>query len=87
MRKPARRHFMYTLELSFDTAEHVRRTGLYIAPAATWIAIVGSRLYQYSESNVDYQGEDVPPWRRGGTHGGIAMWGQRDGFSPERWAF
>ncbi len=87
MRKVALEHFMYTLEIPFDTPERVRRTELYIAPAAAWIAIAGSRLYQYSKSNADYKGEDVSPWWIGGTHGGVVMWEKRDGFSMERWAF
>ncbi len=87
MRKVAREHFMYTLEIPFDTPERVRRTELYIAPAAAWIAIAGSRLYQYSKSNADYKGEDVSPWWIGGNHGGVVMWEKRDGFSIGRWAF
>ena len=87
MRKVAREHFMYTLEIPFDTPERVRRTELYIAPAGAWIAIAGPRLYQYSKSNADYQDEDVSPWWIGGSHGGVVMWEKRDGFSLERWAF
>ena len=87
MRKVAREHFMYTLEIPFDTPERVRRTELYIAPATAWIAIAGPRLYQYSKSNADYKDEDVSPWWIGGTYGGVVLWDKRDGFSIERWAF
>lgn len=87
MRKVAREHFMYTLEIPFDTPERVRRTELYITPAAAWIAIAGPRLYHYSKSNADYQGEDVSPRWIGGSYGGVGMWEKRDGFSLERWAF
>jgi len=87
MRKVAREHFMYTLEIPFDTSERVRRTELYIAPATAWIATAGPRLYQYSKSNADYKDEDVSPWWIGGTYGGVVLWDKRDGFSIERWAF
>ncbi|KAK4998895.1 hypothetical protein LTR66_001956 [Elasticomyces elasticus] len=87
MRKVAQEHFMYTLEVPFDTPERVRRTEHYIAPAAAWIAIAGPRLYQYSRSNADYKDEDVSPWWIGGTYGGVVMWEKRDRFSMERWAF
>lgn len=87
MRKVAREHFMYTLEIPFDTPERVRRAEIYIAPAAAWITIAGPNLYHYSKSNTDYEGEDVSPWWIGGTYGGMVMWEKRDGFSIERWTF
>ena len=87
MRRIAREHFMYTLEIPFDTSERIRRTELYIAPAVAWIDIAGPRLYQFSKSNADYKGEDVSPWWIGGAHGGMVMWDKRDGFSLERWTF
>lgn len=87
MRRIAREHFMYTLEIPFDTPERIRRTELYIAPAVAWIELAGPRLYQFSKANADYRGEDVSPWWIGGKHGGMVMWDKRDGFSLERWAF
>ncbi|KAL2046868.1 hypothetical protein N7G274_000886 [Stereocaulon virgatum] len=87
MRRIAREHFMYTLEIPFDTPDRIRRTELYIAPAVAWIDLAGPRLHQFSESNADYTGEDVEPWWIGRTHGGMVMWDKRDGFSLERWAF
>ena len=87
MRKVAREHFMYTLEIPFDTPERVQRTQLYIAPAAAWIAIAGSKLFQYSKSNTDYKDEDVSPWWIGGSYGGTVIWDKRDGFSMDRWTF
>ena len=87
MRKLAKEHFMYTLEIPFDTPEQVRRTQTYIPPAAGWIAIAGRNLYRYCKSNTDYRGEDVEPWWIGGQYGGTVMWDKRDGFSVVRWTF
>lgn len=88
MRKVAREHFTYTLEVPFDTPARVRRAEIYMKPAAAWINIAGFRLYKYSKANRDYTGEDVAPGWIGGEHdGGTVMWDKRDGFSVERWTF
>lgn len=88
MRQIAREHFLYTLELPFDTPDRVRRVETYIPPAAAWITIAGPNLYSYCKLNSDYTGEDVEPWwLLGDKYGGLVMWDKRDGFSIERWAF
>lgn len=73
MRKVAREHLMYTLEIPFDALERVRRTELYVAPAAAWIAIAGPKLYQYSMSNADYTDKDVLLYWIGGVYGGLGL--------------
>ena len=59
LRKQAREHFMYALEIPTDTSGCVQRTEVYVPLAAIWILIAGRNIYHYSISNQDDIGQHV----------------------------
>ena len=87
MRKQAREHSMYTLEIATDSPARLRRVEVHLPPMAVWIFLVGHIIYRYCQSNQDGTGEpEVQKWI-GGRDGGNQLWTRRDGFSLERWDF
>ena len=88
MRTQARWSLMHALEVATDNLGQIRRTGIYIPPAARWILITGRNIYGYCKSNLDYEGEAViQRWMGGPEHGSQLLFTGRDGFSIERWMF
>ena len=88
MRTQARWSLMYALEIATDSPGQIRRTEIYVPPAARWILITGRNLYEYCKSSLDYEGEAVVQrWMGGPEHGSQLLFMGRDGFSIERWAF
>lgn len=78
---------MDALEIATDTLGQVRRTGIYVPPAAMWIFMNGRKIYRYCKSDACSSGEVEQPRWLGGEHGSWVLWTGRDGFSGGRWAF
>ncbi|KAM0803716.1 hypothetical protein BDR22DRAFT_839698 [Usnea florida] len=88
MRKQALWSLMDALEVATESPGQIRRTEIYVPPAARWILIAGLNLYEYCRSNLDYEGETVNQrWIGGPEYGSQCLFTGRDGFSVERWAF
>ncbi|KAL8693810.1 MAG: hypothetical protein Q9224_003684 [Gallowayella concinna] len=86
-RNLARDHLMFALELASETHNQVRRTEIFLPPAAMWILIAGRNIHKYCELDMDYQGEDVYQCWVGGEHGSELTFLGKDGYSIDRWTF
>lgn len=66
MRKQAREHFIYALEIATDSPARLRRVEVHLPPMAVWIFLVGRIIYRYCQSNQDGTGEpELQRWIEG----------------------